>query len=136
MNFRKTFEDALGVGAVLNNLPSKKKVGSRSCPRDHTCVISSSYRTGKPSRKGNQVRGPAVARVSIRARTWAESYKNKGLHLRPSSVFVPFSSPRQRTRDSQPRRENSSRRREKNLRWSRIRGGRRWVQEQASLQPP
>jgi len=32
-----------------------------------------------------------VARVSIRARTWAESYKNKGLHLRPSSVFLPFS---------------------------------------------
>ena len=34
-----------------------------------------------------------MARVSIRARTWAESYKKRGgLHLRPSSVFLPFSS--------------------------------------------
>ena len=33
-----------------------------------------------------------MARVSIRARTWAESYKKGGgLHLRPSSVFLPFS---------------------------------------------
>ena len=34
-----------------------------------------------------------MARGSIRARTWAESYKKRGgLHLRPSSVFLPFSS--------------------------------------------
>lgn len=103
--------------------------------------ISSNNRTGKRVGKGNQVRGPAVARVSIRARTWAESYKNKGLHhLRPSSVFLPpLLSPETAnsglaSRNREGRDENSSRRADEERRTNlRVVPNQRWVHEQACL---
>lgn len=68
--------------------------------------------TARKQRKENS--RPPVARVSIRARTWAESYKNTGLHLRPplsssSSSLLP---PDSETRDAQPRKGRGTRRAE------------------------
>lgn len=54
MNFRKTFEDALGVGAVLNNLPSKKKW---DLDRVHATTPVLSHRVTEPvNRAGKETK--------------------------------------------------------------------------------
>lgn len=67
-----------------------------------------------------------VAHESSRTRTWAESYKNEGLHLRSSAFLLPPLLPRQRTRGLAAERELDGRRGEK-PESDRIREGRtRW----------